>query len=69
MDRWAYFLQDWEEGREPTQWQWLNWQSYGKIKLSPLRKNPEREAPLGELAVFDHLPDEVFTSMTNPEAE
>ncbi len=31
-------------------------------------KNPDREAPLGELAVFDHLPDEVFTSIS-PEAD
>lgn len=64
MDRWAYFLQDWEEGREPTQWQWLDWATYGKIKLSTKRLNAadDREAPLGDLAVFDDLPDSAFES-------
>ena len=64
MDRWAYFLESYDEDREPTHWLWLDWQDYGGIKLSPLRKNAEdgSERPLGELAVFGELPDEVFTS-------
>ena len=64
MERWAYFLEDWEEGREPTHWQWLDWSRYGGIMLSSRRLNPdgEREALLDELAVFDHLPDSVFES-------
>jgi hypothetical protein len=68
MDRWAYFLESYEEDRKPTHWLWLDWQDYGRIKLSPLRKNVEdgSERPLGELAVFDELPDAVFTSPAKP---
>lgn len=66
MERWAYFLQDWEEGREPTHWQWLDWGRYGRIMLSPRRLNPDPEnggeRMLSELAVFDHLPDSAFMS-------
>jgi hypothetical protein len=64
MDRWAYFLQDWEEGRQPTVWSWRGWQRYGAILLAPDRVNLEdgRETKLGDLAVFDHLPDSVFSS-------
>ncbi len=64
MDRWAYFLQDWEADRQPTHWQWTDWQRYGRILLSPRRFNPdgEREALLSDLAVFDRLPKDVFTS-------
>ncbi len=51
---------------EPTHWQWLDWQRYGRIMLSSRRLNPDpengRETMLGELAVFDQLPDAVFTS-------
>jgi hypothetical protein len=64
MDRWAYVLQDWEEGREATQWLWTDWDRYGRILLSSRRFNPadEREALLSDLAVFDTLPEDVFTS-------
>lgn len=66
MERWAYFLESWEEGREPTHWQWLDWGDYGHVKLSPRRVNPDpengRETMLGDLAVFDQLPEAVFTS-------
>ena len=66
MERWAYFLESWEEGREPTHWQWLDWERHGKVMLSPRRLNPDPEKGgermLDELAVFDHLPDSVFTS-------
>jgi hypothetical protein len=64
MERWAYHLEGWEADREPTHWRWLDWQRYGRILLSPRRVNPAdgSERTLGELAVFDHLPDEVFTS-------
>ena len=66
MERWAYFLQDWEAGREPTHWQWLDWGRYGGVMLSPRRVNPDpengRETMLSELAVLDHLPDSAFTS-------
>ncbi len=62
----AYFLQGWEEGRAPTHWQWLDWQRYGRIMLSPRRLNPDPENDgermLSEIAIFDHLPDSVFES-------
>lgn len=69
MDRWAYFLEGWEADKSPTSWLWLDWQTYGGIKLSPRRKNLEddRETELGDLAVFDYLPDEVFTALALPE--
>lgn len=64
MDRWAYHLQDWEAEREPTRWTWSGWAPHGQIMLASKRTNladgSERE--LGELAVFDSLPDAVFTS-------
>ncbi len=64
MERWAYHLEGWEADREPTHWQWLDWQRYGGILLSPRRVNAadDKERTLGEIAVFDHLPDAVFTS-------
>ncbi len=73
MERWAYFLQDWEEDREATHWQWLDWQRHGKIMLSSKRLNPDpengRETMLSELAVLDHLPESVFTSPEPVSAE
>lgn len=68
MDRWAYFLQDWEEGREPTQWEWADWKDYGGIKLSGMRKNlgDDSQRPMGEIAVMGELPDAVFTSPAKP---
>jgi hypothetical protein len=64
MERWAYHLQDWEADKEPTHWQWLDWQPYGGIKLSPRRVNvgDGSERMLGDVAVFDQLPESVFTS-------
>ncbi len=66
MERWAYFLQDWEDDREATHWQWLDWQRHGQVMLSSKRLNPDpengREAMLSDLAVLDYLPDSVFTS-------
>ncbi len=64
MERWAYHLQDWEAEREATHWQWLDWQQYGNIKLSPRRIKVDdgNERMLGDIAVFDHLPESVFSS-------
>lgn len=64
MDRWAYFLESYEEGREPTQWKWLDWDRYGKIVLSPRRIKVEdgSERGLTDLAVFDEVPDRIFES-------
>ena len=66
MERWAYQLQDWEEGREPTQWKWTDWARHGQIQLSPRRikigDDEDNELPLSDIAVFDQLPDSVFDS-------
>ncbi|MEM7353027.1 MAG: DUF6503 family protein [Acidobacteriota bacterium] len=64
MERWAYFLESWEEDREPTHWQWTDWARHGKVMLSPRRYNTaeKNERMLSDLAVLDHLPDSVFES-------
>lgn len=64
MDRWAYHLESWEADREPTHWLWLDWETYGGVKLSSTRRNLEdgSERGLGPIAVFDSLPESVFTS-------
>lgn len=64
MDRWAFFLQDWGDDKKPSHWLWQDWKDYGGIKLSSVRKSLDNDAerPLGDLAVLDYLPDEVFTS-------
>lgn len=64
MERWAYHLESWEADRPKTHWKWLEWQRYGDILLSSRRENPEsgREATLGDIKVFDRLPDRVFES-------
>lgn len=67
MTGWAYHLEDWEPERPRAAWRWRDWTRYGRIMLSPTRVNPEGESgpvtrTLGQLAVFDLLPDSVFTS-------
>lgn len=64
MHRWAYHLEGWEADREPTAWDWLDWQSYGDVKMSGVRRKVEggSERMLSDLAVFESLPDSVFTS-------
>jgi hypothetical protein len=67
MDRWAYLLQaapGEQRATEPTPWRWQGWQKYGKIMLAPTRAQVtgDRKLELGDIAVFDTLPDSVFTS-------
>jgi hypothetical protein len=64
MDRWAYLLQDQPRDAAPTPWLWEGWQKYGKILLAPTRSQVggDRKLPLSDIAVFDALPDAVFTS-------
>lgn len=64
LDRWAYVLEDFEEGRPPTVWLWREWQRHGGLLLSALRTNPEsgRELRLEGIAVLESVPDSVFTS-------
>ncbi len=64
MERWAYSLEGWEDDREPTIWQWLDWQRHGNIMLSSKRVNisDDSERPLGDIGVFDRLPDSIFES-------
>lgn len=62
MRRWAYHLQDWEAEREPTAWDWLEWQEVGGVVLSPSRvpvaDGDERR--LDRLGVFPELPDAAY---------
>lgn len=64
MDRWAYVLESMERGSPPTAWRWEGWQKYGNIMLAPRRVqvNGDRTLELGNIAVYDSLPDAVFTS-------
>lgn len=71
MERWAYHLEGWEEERPTTQWKWLDWHRFGDILLSPRRVNLENssEQELGRIAVYDTLPDSVFTSQNPVEVD
>jgi plasmid maintenance system killer protein len=40
MDRWEYTLQDGSKG----EWEWVEWESFGKIKLSKLKKKSDGKA-------------------------
>lgn len=67
MDRWAYILQaqeGQERAKEPTVWRWQGWQRYGRILLAPTRAmvGGDRKLELADIAVFETLPDTVFTS-------
>jgi hypothetical protein len=67
MDRWAYLLQaapGEQRAAAPTPWRWQGWQKFGKIMLAPTRAQVEgdRKLELSDIAVFDTLPDSVFTS-------
>jgi len=61
VDRWAYVLQG--QSPPPTTWIWKDWQSYGRLKLSPLRVNAEngRELRLDAIALPAAMPEAVFT--------
>lgn len=64
MDRWDYILQDMPKEGPPTSWRWEGWQKYGNIMLAPHRVQVggDRKLELTDIAVFDQLPDAVFTS-------
>lgn len=64
VTRWSYVLESFEEGQEPTAWTWGDWKEYGSILLASERKmvGGDRELPMGEIAVFESLPDSVFDS-------
>lgn len=64
VDRWAYVLESFEEGREPTVWEWTDWKRYGDILLASGRAQvgSDRRLPLSGIAVFDQAPDGLFTS-------
>src|SRR4028119_1327103 len=64
MDRWQYVLQDQPADAKPTQWKWEGGQRHGQIMLAPHRTQTEgdRKLELGNIAVFETLPDTVFTS-------
>lgn len=64
VDRWEYILQDMPKEGPPTAWRWEGWQKYGNIMLAPHRVQvgADRKLELSDIAVFDQLPDTVFTS-------
>jgi plasmid maintenance system killer protein len=64
VDRWAYILQDMPKDGPATAWQWEGWQKYGHIMLAPHRVQVggDKKLELTDIAVFDQLPDSVFTS-------
>jgi hypothetical protein len=64
VDRWEYILQDMPKEGPPTAWRWEGWQKYGNIMLAPHRVQVggDRKLELSDIAVFDQLPDSVFTS-------
>jgi len=64
VDRWEYILQDMPKEGPPTAWRWEGWQKYGNIMLAPHRVQVggDRKLELTDIAVFDQLPDSVFTS-------
>ena len=70
MDRWAYILESYEEGKPATHWKWLGWQNYGDILLAPTRVQADngRETSLAPIAVHDHLDDAVFENPAAPGA-
>ncbi len=69
MDRWAYLLESMDREETPTAWDWSGWQRYGGIMLAPdrTRVGDGRHAELSNIAVFDDLPDSVYTSSIPPE--
>ncbi len=62
--RWSYVLEGFEPGQAATAWDWGGWQKFGEILLAPDRKmvGGDRQLPLSDLAVFESLPDSVFSS-------
>jgi hypothetical protein len=73
MTRWAYVLQD-EKGQpgsgEPESWDWKGWARHGPIWLSPERVSRDGKTRIlfKDLAVFDELPDSVFSKTAKVEA-
>jgi hypothetical protein len=64
VDRWAFILQDMPKEGPPSVWLWQGWQKYGNIMLAPHRVQVggDKKLELMDIAVFDQLPDSVFTS-------
>ncbi len=62
VDRWDYVLNG--ESVAPTTWRWTGWKKYGDIMLAGERTNAKGDGKilLPGIAVFEALPDSVFTS-------
>ncbi len=69
MDRWAFRLESMPPDAEPRQFDWMNWRRYGRILLSDAKVavGGEQRIFFPRLAVFDELPESVFTS-TEPQS-
>jgi hypothetical protein len=64
MERWAFRLESMPPDAPPKAFRWINWQRYGKILLSDAKTAVEGDQRIffPDLAVFDELPESVFTS-------
>lgn len=65
MDKWIFLLQGTNEKGEHFrgEYRWNNWQRYGNIMLSPEREGMDgQKRMMDNVAVYDTLPDEAFTS-------
>jgi hypothetical protein len=60
MDRWQYTLQDGAKG----DWSWVEWQDFGSVKLSKLKKKSDGEANIRfePLQVLDSADPSYFSS-------
>jgi hypothetical protein len=72
MDRWEYVLQD-DKGQpgtgEPEMWEWKGWNRYGGVMLATDRisKDGKTKILFKDVAVFDDLPDSVFSKTSKVE--
>jgi hypothetical protein len=64
VSRWSYILENQDPAGPATAWHWLDWKTYGKIRLATTRKEvggQGRELSLAPIAVPESVPDAVFT--------
>ncbi|MEM7483015.1 MAG: hypothetical protein AAF481_17705 [Acidobacteriota bacterium] len=63
VDRWAYVLQSQEPDSDPTAWTWEGWETYGGIRLAPMRQQVggDRQISLAPIEVPTELSETLFT--------
>lgn len=62
MSRWAYHLQSMAEEEDPKAWDWVDWQRYGDVRLSPTREevDGDRVLSLAPIEVPESVPESLF---------